>query len=194
MDRREALRLFGAAAALPAVGDLAEFGRRLHRGLAATRDLRTLDPHQDATVTAVADLIIPATDTPGAKAARVDEFIDVLLSDWMADEARDRFLAGLADLDVRSRAAFGKDFVEGAVADQVRLLTLLEDEALRLKDQAGPPPRPEPFFHAIKRLTMFGYYTSEIGAKQERHFEIIPGRYVPCTPLSAMNGAPEGGS
>ena len=186
MDRREALRLFGAAAALPAVGDLAEFGRRLHRGLAATPALRTLDPHQDATVTAVADLLIPATDTPGAKAARVNEFIDVLLADWMTDEARGRFLAGLADLDVRSRAAFGKDFVDGAAADQVRLLTLLEDDALRVKDQPGS--HPEPFFHTIKRLTMYGYYTSELGAKQELHFEIIPGRYVPCTPLSAATG------
>ncbi len=192
MDRREALRLFGAAAALPAVDDLAEFGRRLHRRLAAHPALRTLDPHQDATVTAVADLIIPATDTPGAKAARVNEFIDVLLAEWMTAETRDRFLAGLADLDVRSRATFGKDFVDGAAADQVRLLTLLEDEALRLKDQPAPalPSHPEPFFRTIKRLTMYGYYTSEIGAKQELHFDMIPGRYVPCTPLSA---APEGG-
>jgi len=194
MDRRGALRLFGAAAALPAVDDFAELGRRLHRSLAAHSGLRILDPHQDATVTAVADIFIPATDTPGAKAARVNEFIDVLLADWMTDEARARFLAGLADLDVRSRAAFGKDFVDGAAADQVRLLTLLEDDALRIKDQPAPPsprpPHPEPFFRSIKRLTMYGYYTSEIGAKQELHFDMIPGRYVPCTPLSA---APEGG-
>lgn len=195
MDRREALRLFGAAAALPAVDDLAEFGRRLHRSLAALTAFRTLDPHQDATVTAVADLIIPATDTPGAKAARVNEFIDVLLSEWMTGETRDRFLAGLADLDVRSRAAFGKDFIDGAAADQVRLLTLLEDEALRLKDQPASalPARPEPFFRTIKRLTMYGYYTSEIGAKQELHFDMIPGRYVPCTPLSASSGGGERG-
>jgi hypothetical protein len=178
MDRREALRIFGVAAALPAIPDALSFGRQLHRHLGPPR---TLDPHQDATVTAVAEMILPATDTPGAKAARVNDFIDVLLTDWMTDEARGRFLAGLADLDARARASFGKDFVDGAPADQVRLLTLMEDDALRVKDASGP--HAEPFFRTIKRLTMYGYYTSEIGAKQEMHFEMIPAHYVPCAPL-----------
>ena len=190
MDRRDALRLFSATAALPAVPDLLVLGRRLHERLTARPALRTLDPHQNATVTAVADRILPATDTPGATAARVNEFIDLLLTEWTPQEARARFLAGLADLDARARAAFGKAFVDGGEADQVRLLTLLEDEALRLKEQPGP--HPEPFFRMIKWLTMYGYYTSEIGAQQELHFEIIPGRYVPCTPLSGANGSPEG--
>jgi hypothetical protein len=191
MDRRDALRLFGAAATLPAATDLLTFGRRLHERLAARPALRTFDPHQNATVTAVADRIIPATDTPGATAARVNEFADLLLAEWVPEERRTHFLAGLADLDARARAAFGKDFVDGAESDQVRLLTLLEDEAFRLKDQPGA--HPEPFFRMIKWVTMYGYYTSEIGARQELHFEIVPGRYLPCTPLGAADGVPGGG-
>jgi glucoside 3-dehydrogenase (cytochrome c) hitch-hiker subunit len=171
MDRRAVLQLFGAAAVLPAF-DLPALRRR---------PLRILDPHQDATVTAVAELIIPATDTPGAKDAGVTPFIDLLLSDWMPDDSRDRFLAGLTDLDVRARAAFGKAFVDGAPADQVRLLTLLEDEALRIKDQPGA--HPEPFFHTMKRLTMYGYYSSKVGAEQDQHFDMIPGTYQGCAPL-----------
>jgi hypothetical protein len=176
MDRRTVLHLFGAAVALPAF-DLAALRRRA---------LRTLDPHQDATVTAVAELILPATDTPGAKDAGVTQFIDVLLSDWMTGEARDRFLAGVKDLVARARAAFGKDFVDGAPADQVRLLTLMEDEALRIKDQ--PDSHPEPFFRTMKRLTMYGYYTSKVGAEQDQHFEMIPGGYQGCVPLRGATG------
>jgi len=175
------------------MSDLTVFGRRLHAGLSANGALRTLDPHQDATVTAVAELIIPATDTPGAKAAGVNEFIDVLLSDWVTDAQRTSFLAGLTDLDTRARALFGKDFVDGAEADQVRLLTLLEDEALRAKDQPARGEHADPFFHTMKRLTMYGYYTSEIGAKQELHYEIIPGRYGPCEPLQPAGGRPGNG-
>ena len=191
MDRRDALRLFGATAALPAAPDLLALGRRLHERLAARPALRTFDPHQNATVTAVADRILPATDTPGATAARVNEFADLLLAEWAPEETRAHFLAGLADLDARARAAFGKDFVDGGESDQVRILTLLEDEAFRLKDQPGP--HPEPFFRMMKWVTMYGYYTSEVGARQELHFEIVPGRYLPCTPLGAAGGVPGGG-
>jgi hypothetical protein len=187
MDRREALRLLAGAATLTVLPPaLVAYGREAHARLGTSPSLRTLDPHQDATVTAVADLIIPATDTPGAKAARVNEFIDLLLTEWMEEKDRTAFLEGLGDLDSRARGAGGKTFVEGTPEEQTRLLALLEDEAMRMSAQPGQ--HPEPFFRSIKRLTMYGYYTSEIGAAQELHFAVIPGRYLPCAPLGADTG------
>jgi hypothetical protein len=188
MNRRDALRALGVAATLPATPELLRWGRDLHEQLAAgpRPALRVLDPHQDATVTALADLILPATDTPGAKAARVNEFIDVLLADWYQPADRDRFLAGLADVDARATAAFGKTFVDGSPAEQAGLLVVLDDETARWRAASERTRGPEPFYRRMKWLTLFGYNTSEIGATQEQHFAIIPGRYVPCAPTDSL--------
>lgn len=182
MDRRAALRLLGATTAAATATDLHALGRALHRHLGRGAPLRVLNPHQNATVIALSDVVLPATDTPGAKAALVNEFIDLLLADWYEPEDRDRILAGLADLDTRARAAFGRDFVDGTAAEQAALLTGLDDAAARWSATPQATRGPQPFYREIKWLTLFGYYTSEIGAEQEQHYAIVPGRYVPCAP------------
>ncbi|HET7790623.1 MAG TPA: gluconate 2-dehydrogenase subunit 3 family protein [Gemmatimonadales bacterium] len=185
MQRREALRALGGAAALPLISrDLFALGRQVHAAAGATR--RVLDAHQDATVTAMADLIIPATDTPGAKDANVTAFIDVMLADWYDPEDRDRFLAGLADVDRRHQALFGKDLVDGTAAQQASVVAALDDEVTRLRD-ADQPYGKHPF-HMLKRLTVIGYYTSEVGAEKETKYTIIPGRYGPCEPVAGPGG------
>src|SRR6266480_4035219 len=86
MQRREALRLLMAGGVLPALPtNLFAFFQGAHPASGYT--LRTLNPHQNDTVVAMIDQIIPATDTPGAKGARVNEFIDVILTEW-ADAAQ----------------------------------------------------------------------------------------------------------
>ena len=64
------------------------------------------------------ELIMPATDTPGAKAARVNEFIDVILTDWATAEEREEFLTGLAGVDTQSNKLYGKKFVEASPEQQ----------------------------------------------------------------------------
>src|SRR5213080_5160882 len=98
MQRREALRLLMAGGVLPALPtNLFAFFRGAHP--AAGYALRTLNPHQNDTVVAMIDQIIPATDTPGAKGARVNEFIDVILAEWATEEERQNFLNSLAAVD-----------------------------------------------------------------------------------------------
>jgi Gluconate 2-dehydrogenase subunit 3 len=174
----------GAMAALPLLPpDVQAFTRAVRARMGS--GLRTLDPHQLATVATVADLIIPATDTPAASAGNVAEFVDVVLSDWYADDDKAAFLAGLADLDARSHAAFGKDFVEGSPAQQTALLHELDDETSRWNDSPSKTRGPEPFFHRIKWLTVYGYYSSEAGLVKDQRFEMIPGKYVPCAPADS---------
>src|SRR5207248_705049 len=113
MQRREALRLLAATAALPILSrDAFSLFREVHEQLAKAPALKTLNPHQNATVTAMSELIIPQTDTPGAKAVRVNEFIDLILTEWYEGDERARFLAGLNDVDLRSRDVFGKSFID----------------------------------------------------------------------------------
>jgi len=176
LDRRQALRTlaFGGigAVAAPAWAEaLAEIARdhadHAHATLAAAAEAAPWTPkvfnaHQNETVVLLSEMIIPQTETPGAKAAKVNEFIDLVLDD--ANEAeRKQFLSGLAWMDGRSQELFGTDFVSAAPEQQTALLTIVASPKNKaFEDQVGTE-----FFKAIKALTITGYYTSEIGMKQE---------------------------
>ena len=178
MNRREVLLLLAGTAALP--DRLLAIGRTVHQRV-RVGTLRTLNPHQNETVATIAELIIPKTDTPGARDAGVPGFIDVMLAEWGDDEQRQMFTAGLANVDERSRAAFGKDFVRCAPQQQTAIVEDLDYELARLRDTKSDTSKN--FFQAMKWLTLTGYYTSEVGATTEQHFRIVPGRYEPCYPL-----------
>jgi hypothetical protein len=121
-----------------------------------------LTPRQNEAVIALTELIIPATDTPGAKAVLVNRFVDHVLSAADASE-RSEFIRGLAWLDDRCRARVGKDVAGATTAELTTLLTPLATE--------GTPPADDApgvaFFRAIKSMTITGYYTTEIGLRQE---------------------------
>ena len=192
MQRREVLRMLAAGAALPAIShDLFAFFRSAHpvEGYA----LRTLNPHQNATVVAMIDQIIPATGTPGAKGALVNQFIDVILTEWATDVERQSFLDGLAGVDKKSNELFGKDFATASSDQQLTLLRALDEAAAF--ESINRPPRPPDyeeagrdqqlqgnFFSVFKGITLHGYYTSEIGFTQELKLEIIPGAQHGCVP------------
>jgi hypothetical protein len=192
MQRRDALKLLAAAATLPLLSrDAFTLFQEVHQQLPQTAALKALDPHQNATVVTISELIIPQTDTPGAKAARVNEFIDLIVADWYDEQEKSAFLTGLADVDQRSQSTFGKDFVGCSDKQQIQILNDLDEES-RVKSE--PPlrhrarnaaPEEKTFFFMIKQLTLIGYYTSEIGFVQELHEEIIPARHAGCAPLSA---------
>jgi len=190
MHRREALRLLAGAATLPVLSrDAFSLFRQVHEQLAEGGALKTLNPHQNATVTVISEIIIPQTDTPGAKAVRVNEFIDLILTDWYGDDERQRFLTGLADVDVRSRDTFGKDFVDCSEKQQTQIVSSLDEELTGIRQPLEPlrggrfaPPEKQ-FFHMIKRLTLVGYYTSQAGFEQELHEHIVPPSHAGCAPI-----------
>ena len=178
MNRREALLLLAGTAALP--DSLLAMGRAVHER-ARTGALRTFNAHQNETIATIAELIIPKTDTPGAREAGVPAFIDVFIADWADDEDRQRVLTGLGTLDERTRSLFGKDFIGATPVQQAQILTQLEAEVARLRDTQGNVW--QHFYYPIKRLTLVGYYTSEAGATSEQNFRVVPGRFEPCYPL-----------
>src|SRR6059058_404301 len=191
MNRRELLSVLGASAFLPALPGrsarrLGVAGRRAHRR-ARTGGLQVLNPHQSETVATIAEMIIPATDTPGARAAQVHRFIDLLLAEWASDDERAQFLKGLADVDARARTAFGGDFLSATDAQRGTILTQLDAEA---QTQRGGERGPPLFFHLMKWVTVYGYCTSEVGATAELHYEIIPGSYDGCTELGRSSAGP----
>jgi hypothetical protein len=192
MERRDALKLLAAAAALPLLSsEVWALFQDVHRQLPATPALRLFNSHQNATVSTIAELIIPQTDTPGAKAARVNEFIDLVVADWYDEKERGLFLAGLADVDRRSRNLFARDFVDCEPKQHVEILKELDEELAEWRQTShgkssrrrSTDPPEDNFFFMMKHLTLVGYYTSEIGVEQELHAEIIPSRHAGCASL-----------
>jgi len=192
MNRRELFRLLTAGALVPALSpDVFALFRAAQTAPGYT--LRTLTPHQNDLVVQMIDIIVPATATPGAKGARVNEFIDVILTDWAFPPERDNFMQGLAQVDPQSTALFGKTFLEAAPAQQVALLKVLDDGVeWNERPQATPGVVLQnshdghlegEFFRVLKTMTLHGYYTSEIGFTQELKLEIIPGAQHGCAPL-----------
>ena len=167
MDRRESLRhvgmlMGGTLSAGTIAGILGGCSAGSPAGGFAAR---ALTEGRDEMVAVMAELIIPETDTPGARAAKVHEFIDAMLTDWYGTEERDRFLLGLAEVDERALASRGAAFMDLDEDGRHALLLELDAEAFGNAEPAsgGEPP----FFRTMKSLTLLGYYTSEIGGTQE---------------------------
>jgi Gluconate 2-dehydrogenase subunit 3 len=189
MDRREALHLLATGIVLQLAPPNLFAAVREMRSLVGTQTaLRTLNSHQNATVTAIADLIIPRTETPGAADIGVNHFIDLVLTEWYTEEERNRFLDGLADVDARTQASFGKQFIECAAIQQSEIMMALgeqmtkEANAVRFgRRYRGSPPNPDKnFYYMVRSLTLIAYYTSEEGATKELGFEVIPARHDGC--------------
>lgn len=128
------------------------------------------------TVQTLVELIIPTTDTPGAKTALVDRFIDGTLN-TAPETTRTRFLDGLTWLDRRSQARFQRTFTDASPAQQADLLTQLS------RDGSTEEATGVQFFAAIKAMTITGYYSTEIGLRQELGDpgELMLPAFVGCT-------------
>lgn len=137
---------------------------------------KVFSAHQNETVVTLSELIIPQTDTAGAKAALVNQFVDAVLDDANPSERRE-FMRGLRWVDARSNELFGADFIKATAEQQTALLTILSSGKNKsLEDQIGVE-----FFNAIRSMTLTGYYTSEVGMREELgddgnlFFETYPG-------------------
>src|ERR1700756_3118166 len=105
MHRRDVLRLLATGSLLQlAPPNLFAVLREAHGLIQSQTSPRTLNAHQHATVKAMAEMIIPRTDTPGASDVGVADFIDLILTEWYEDADRGRFLAGINDVDTRSNS------------------------------------------------------------------------------------------
>lgn len=172
MNRREALRrvgggVVGAAASAAWVDALSALSWQHAHSQAAASAIaaqdwkpRVLSARQNEQVTVLSELIIPETDTPGARAALVNRFIDDVLRN-AAPDVRSKFLRGLGWVDARSKALFKKDFLAASAAEQTDLLTRLAVDGSK-EGQTGID-----FFRSIKSMTINGYYTTEIGLRRE---------------------------
>jgi len=195
MNRRDALRLLAAGAAVPMAPSLGVL-RKARALFAAESTLRTLNSHQAATTKAITEMILPRSETPGAADVGTTEFIDLMLTEWYEEKERSTFFGGLAEVDAHSQSLFAKDFVDCAPIQQTEILRWLgesmQEKAERRDSSAfltgAPPEAGEDFYPMLRRLTLTAYFTSEAGA-DVLHFEMIPGHFDGCSPLTSIQPA-----
>jgi len=193
MERRDLIRSLMATAGLKCLDafsadDLLTFGTHVHESRAqAGQASGVLDARARRTVVVAAERIIPASDTPGATDADVVSFIDRMLSDWYNPDERDRFLAGLRELDARCRARHGKDFADCDERDQVGVLTAFDADVTARRRAGGANPN-DHWFAMLKFTTVFGYCTSEVAMRRTLGSWPRPTRYDGCAPVGAREG------
>jgi hypothetical protein len=146
-----------------------------------------LSSDQGILVSQVSEIIIPKTDTPGAKDVGVPSFIDSILKDCAAKADQDNFLNGLKEFDDAAKTEYGDPFVELSAEQQSAFVKKIHDAAIEADKKT--PSEKRPFILTMKEYTMLGFFTSEIGATQVLQYEAVPGSYKGCIPVSeAGNG------
>ncbi len=134
--------------------------------------LQVLDITQNQLVQALADTIIPRTDTPSASDVKVPQFLDLLLKDVFENEVTEKFLSGLAQFDERCQSNTGSNYVDLSIDKQVTYLEQVDDEVMGRQYQTEVP-----FYYTFKHLTTMIYFSSEQGVKENLKYRPVPGPY-----------------
>ncbi|MEM9255924.1 MAG: gluconate 2-dehydrogenase subunit 3 family protein [Pseudomonadota bacterium] len=152
-------------------------------------EVNFLSPVQRKVIAAMAEVVIPRTDTPGAVDAGVPRFIELMAADWFNDQERSIFSAGLADMETRIPAEYGAPFDELPQDQQRSIMEALERDASDSSwYEFGNVQRQfisdAPFICQIKELTIWGFFTSKIGGTQVLRYNPMPMRFDGDYPLS----------
>jgi gluconate 2-dehydrogenase gamma chain len=187
MDRREAIKrtawIMGGLVSAPAIAGIL-------KGCKAepTIDWKPVffSKEQGLLVGQVAEIIMPKTDTPGAKDVGVPGFIDLMLQEVYTKEDQDRYVSGLKDFSDEAKKEYGDDFIELTEEQQSAFVKKMHDAAITAEKENAPK---RPFILTTKELTLLGYFTSEPGATTVLQYDPVPGAYHGCLPLAeAGNG------
>ena len=163
---------------------------------------------QARTLDLVAELIMPATDTPGAREAGVPQFVDRALAGYCPPADAAAIRTGLDRIETDAHAAHGKAFADLSTAQQVTLLDRYDLEGRGPRTPAAAvgrgetetglanqpraavePPKGPFFFPVLKDLVTVGYFTSRLGATKAVIYDPVPGAYHGCVPLKTIGRA-----
>lgn len=174
MDRREALKitatLFGGA--------LIGSQSYLTSCTSNTANSWIFSEENISLLDEIGEVILPETeDSPGAKAAKIGEFMKSIVSDCYNEKEQEIFSNGLIRFKEICQKLFGKSFFKMVGEEKFSLLITLDQEAKENNSEENPH-----FFTMIKQLTIWGYFSSEPGITKALRYNPIPGRYEGCVP------------
>jgi len=183
MQRRDALKsllAISAASALAACTGKTESGETKPAASASLKfasEGKFLSANEMALVAALAQTIIPKTDTAGAIEAGVPEAIQGLASDWGDDNYRKYARNGLVALEKHFKSVGGQAFASQPEKQREALLAKYDTDVYggKVTDQ---------FYRDFKSTVATAYYMSEPGATEELAYEAVPGEWKGCVPLA----------
>lgn len=132
-----------------------------------------LSTGQTDTLVDIVDTLIPASDTPGAKALNVPDFVQKMLADCYEPAVQQKVKDGLDSVDTLAKASFNQAF---SACDPIQRLDVLKQL------QAAPDAKQKEVYALIKNLTVQGYTTSEYVMTKFLNYNMIPGHYYGCVP------------
>jgi hypothetical protein len=131
----------------------------------------------------IAETIIPTTDTPGAKDAKVGSFMAMMVVDCYEEKDQKSFKEGLDKIKSSFKDKYNKEFIKGSKEEKKEFLTLLDEEQKSFMNLKTPDQHAH-YFRMMKELTLLGYFSSEIGSTQALRYVEVPGRYDACIPYT----------
>ena len=192
MDRRELLKMIALVTGSAVIG-----GEFFLSGCTSsgTKTEAGFSPGNISLLDEVGETILPATSTPGAKAARVGEFMKMYVTDCYSQAEQDAFTKGIVALQDACQKKFGKSFVECTPEQRAGLLTNLEQEAKAYNSEQTEKDKPTyedlkkknqwdkfvaspvHYYTMMKQLTLLGFFTSKEGASEAMRHVSVPGKY-----------------
>jgi len=185
MDRRELLKMIAVLTGGAVVG-----GEAFLTGCKApeTKNASAFSEEDVPYLDEVAETILPATSTPGAKAAKVGQFMTVIVNDCYEPDDQKTFHDGMKTLNDEFNKKYGTSFMKGSPQQRHDFLVALDKEAKeyqkkRSEAMNGKDPQtkmPNHYFSLMKQLTLWGFFTSKEGMTQALRYNPVPGHYEGC--------------
>jgi len=187
VSRRDVLAALLAGGALAGVWSSAGAALMLDKAGAGAASNAGLDPAAMAVLDAAAQVIVPTTETPGAREAGVPVFIDALVARWMTADEATLFSDGLAALDASARQRFQQGYAQCSPAQAAELMQELRaaspygGRTFSLSDRILDPKAP--FYLRLRDLVVLGYFISEQASSTELRYLPVPGKFEADLPM-----------
>ena len=175
VSRRTMLQLAGVAL-LPADAWTTEAHRRVN---AAPPNFLRAD--ERAIIAAIADAIIPRTDTPGALDVAAPAFVELIVAEWVSDADREAFRRGIVELDAHAVATHGASWPALTLEQRMAEIAWAEESA-------STPTLGQRAFRRLKGWTVHGWMSSRRVQREVLKTDIVPGRFDGCAPVARAGG------
>ena len=148
-----------------------------------TSDKKILENDDAVYLDEIAETILPATKTPGAKAAKVGSFMLLMVNDCYDNKEQEIFREGMKKINEQSDTKFGESFLKITPEQRHQLLLQIDSEQKQYT-KAKKEEEPVHYFRMMKELTLLGYFSSKPGCTEAKRYMPTPGKYIGCVPYT----------